>query len=231
MDTLKRFVSLAVMGLYTSLLLVGCGKSAINNVAIWGHVIAIPTPTGFSPVGDKAPAFSSLESSLVPRGTKLVEYYLTDNDLKEVIEGRSKSRERSLSILTNSSEQAIDFNVSNYVATVIQIRVIDKERSVDKTDTPQVASQGTTEALSPHSFDQRWLGIFMDQKDAIGTATIAKVASGNSVQERVGALVVLRVKDRELTLRCTNDVATNADIAWAKDTCRDWAKAILGANL
>lgn len=212
------------------LLLAGCTKQATLDLG--GQKIAAPVPQGFSPLGDRAPKFRALEErALSP--AKLIEYYLTDRDLQDVLAGHSKFRDKSLSITMPDAMYGSDFSEENFLGASyfrrnVEGKTFSKDEELENNKIEAESSKwGGVPLLSSNG---KWLGVFLDKHDAIGTASVSSAHIGGVLKKTLSLSVTARVKNRFIILGCVSFVSDDSEISALEDTCSKWAVDILKTN-
>jgi hypothetical protein len=212
------------------LLLSGCGK---NELDIGGQGVSVPTPVGFNPLRGQVPTFRAfVEKSYLPKFI-LIEFYLTDSDFSDVVAGHSKFRNRSLSVAVPREFFRRDFSEGAFQDVALEVHNAEGGQVESVRSAQNIKNEDDSLKFGhvpSHVDTSQWLGVFFEQRDAIGTATLQTVRVGNVVTKHIGASVSMRVRSRYISIGCTANVRDDADIEWAKQTCSRWAQSILVAN-
>jgi hypothetical protein len=207
-----------------------CAKR--TSLDLGGQAILVPVPLGFVALGTSSPRFRAFEENILP-SVVLIEYYLTDHDFKDVLAGHSKSRDRFLSITMSREMHGRDFSEENFLGASYFRRAVEGKNFVNDS----VAANEKTEIRDqkigavPHlSIDSKWLGVFLDQHDAIGVASISSTRADGNLKRILNLSVTLRVRDRDVMLGCGAVVSNDDEIQPFENICSQWAKNILIAN-
>lgn len=227
MRVIKFVVSLPI---FVFFLLAGCAKQATLDLG--GQRITAPVPQGFTPLGDRAPRFRALEErALSP--AKLIEYYLTDRDLQDVLAGHSKFREKSLSITMPAAMYGSDFSEENFLGASyfrrnVEGKTFSKDEGLENNKVEAESRKwGSVPLLSSNG---KWLGVFLDKHDAIGAASVSSVHIDGALKKTLSLSITTRVKNRFIILGCASFVSNDSEIYALEDTCSRWAIDILKDN-
>ncbi|WP_158755837.1 hypothetical protein [Dyella sp. S184] len=188
----------------------------------------MPTPLGFSPIGSRVPKFRAFEEKILPPGI-LLEYYLTDHDFQDVLDGHSKTRNSALSITMSREMYGHDFSEDNFLGAAYFRRVVEGKNfgKDEAAENEKKKVDAEANGVIPHlATDGKWLGVFLDQHDAIGVASISNDGSRNVLS----LSVTVRVKNRYIKLGCGRVVNTDAEIQPFENICSKWARDILKYN-
>lgn len=222
--------SVLMLILCASVILTGCGKHSAT--LSFGNVkIFAPVPRGFNPVSAVAPPFMAYMKTREPPLSVLIEYYITDADLKDVLAGHSKSRGQTLGIRVTQDALFQDYDENSFLADASEIRV-DSERDAAQAKAIQNGqiAIGLVRPIPGLPKNATPLGMFFDQPDGIGTFISQEFHTPNGIVRRVTAGIRLRVRHRALDINCSSVVTSDADSLEIRRICSDWAVSILRAN-
>jgi hypothetical protein len=236
-ETIGACKGILVMGLrfigVVSLLLLVAVRVHAEDLDMGGQRISVPTPNGFSPLGSGAPQFRTMAQRNLLPDSRLIEFYLTEGDLQEVRAGRSKSRHSTMQVIVPTSQFGRDLSNKEFLELASEIRL-----SVGKNDEAirsqqnlaNIRNHTTQNGSIVHVDSSKRLGVFLDEKDAIGTATVQTLHAGEVDVERVSANISMRVKNRLLMLSCSTRVDAQQDIGGLLEACSHWSQRVLAEN-
>ena len=211
-------------------LIAGCAKQ--TSLDLGGQKIIAPVPPGFTPLGTSAPKFRAFEERILPPGV-LIEYYLTDHDFHDVLNGHSNSRKRVLSITMSKDMYGRDFSEENFLGAAYFRKYVE-----GKTFDAGVAASNARkkidaekQGVSSHpALDAKWLGVFIDQHDAAGVASTSFTPINGDLTKLLSLSVTVRVKNRFIQLGCGSVINDDLEIKPFEDMCSQWAQNILKSN-
>jgi hypothetical protein len=197
-----------------------------------GRSIAVPIPEGFRALGNVSPGYRAYSENLQPPSVVLLEVFLTDKDLSDVVAGYSYSRERGLKIESPRSAFGREIDGPAFEHAVASVRTTQAFPSeTEKWINDFVANKPQQFAGSPPQASGTTLtGKFLDKPDAVGTTTCAFITKGTGPTKVCVAQVILHVSDRAVFLDVTAEVHSKADIDWAKATAISWESRIVAEN-
>ncbi|ULU25295.1 hypothetical protein [Dyella terrae] len=220
-----------VFALIAALLLSGCDGTQAFDMD--GRQIGVPVPSGFKPTKQDMPSvFKNIVSRTLPSTGRMVEFYVDNEDARSL-----KSHEDPVFLKKSRSvtyiKEGRDFTAGDfaslkaemlagggsYVAKgVMAQNQRDEQQSQRTGDAPVVLSDG------------RFLGVFLDDGNAIGRAHLVDERVGAFSRPAIHAVVAFRVRDRGIVLKCTSAVTSESDIRTTEKQCEDWAGAVMRTN-
>ncbi|MBB6244035.1 hypothetical protein [Rhodanobacter sp. MP1X3] len=78
--------------------------------------------------------------------------------------------------------------------------------------------------------DEKWLGIFLNDKNEIGVASIVSLHRGIDVKKSLGVVITSRLKSRLVIFQCDSFVGGDADIKPRENICSSWVSHVLAQN-
>jgi hypothetical protein len=214
-------------------LLVSCGKQ--TKLDVGGETINVPVPSGFTPLGTSVPKFKTFIKRFYPPETILIEYYLTDRDFQDVQAGRSKSRERFLSVVVSKQMYGRILSEQNYstVASVIRSYNGSNFDDIEARANEEKEIKAKKLGMIPHlAMNGNWLGVFLDRNDAIGVASTSLTHKDNGASVKILNLAVtIKIKDRYIQLECASAVSKQTEIISYEKMCSQWVGDIFTANM
>src|SRR6185312_1843200 len=213
-----------------AVILTGCGRHT-SILSFGGVEVLAPVPQGFNPVSTVAPPFFAYMNTKESPLSILIEYYITDKDLKDVLAGHSKSRGQTLAISTTRVGLFRDYSENSFQADASEIRN-DAARDVAqakifKSRPAKIVSERLTTGLPSNATP---FGVFFDQRDGIGTFISQEFHTPDGIVKRIDAGIRIRVRQRSVDLVCSSKVKSEADSLEIRRICSDWAVSILRAN-
>jgi len=229
MQNLKTIV--ALLSLIILPALAGCTERSTLDVG--GREIVVPVPSGLNRLGNNAPKFRQFIQKSLSSDFILIEYYLTKDDLRDVINGHSNHRSKSFSLSVPIAMYGHNFSEGDFLRAVVETRAIgggyvaSSEVAQNERNESDAQKSGSVPILLSGS---QWLGVFYESHDAIGTATAQHMHVGAILVTRVTASIKIRVRDRFVVLGCSSEIQGNDAVHSTEIACSNWAQDILKAN-
>lgn len=219
-----------VLAIGFALLLSGCGVNQTFDMD--GRQVAVPIPAGFKPTRQNMPpVFTNIAGRTLPSKGSMVEFYLTTADAQSFkshenlafLETRSVSYIRDGRDFTDSDFASLKVGMlaggGSYMAKGAIAQNQEEQQQSQRTgDTPVLLS------------DAHFLGIFLNDGNAIGRAHLFKEHLGASFRTVIHAVVVIRARDKGVMLKCTSKAVSALDISRTEKQCADWAGTVVKAN-
>jgi hypothetical protein len=208
----------------------GCTESSGYNIG--GVIAQIPAPDNFRPLKDKAPKFREMMVKTF-RSAALVELYLTDQDLSSVAKGSSGYRNSSLVVkvpLATFGENLSEEDFRNLANQKVVNAGKDFGEGMRVEEKRFKGLNSDVDNSKPFFTDEKWLGIFLSDKNEIGIASIVSLHRGSDVKKSLGIVITSRLKSRLVIFQCDSFVDSDADIKPWENICSTWVSHVLAKN-
>lgn len=213
------------------LLLAGCNQSFLADFG--GEKIIVPVPDGYNTTSKLAPEFFKFMKVRHSGSEIVIEYLITKSEFDDVMAGHSKSREKNLILAVPLNMYGQDFSERDFQEVIfLQRKFKGSYVSIGETNKNEANEKyeqlsGVVPILSSGS---KWLGIVIDKHDMIGDAIETVTHNGAIASVRVGVNIIVRSKNRFVSLGCTSNIANDQDIKSTESMCIKWSEDIQRAN-
>lgn len=198
-----------------------------------GSSIRVPVPPGYRALGNLSPGLRKYIEAGEPPSAVLLEMFLTEDDLAQVLNGHSSARNRELKLEAFRSlygrdidrgrfERGVAFLRASYVAVDPSLEARANEAAAAH---PQ--RYGNDPPIASHTTA---LGTFMNMPDAVGATTCMTVTNHSGADRRCVAQVILFCRKRVILMAVATTVRDKSDVGWAINTAKAWALDTLTAN-
>lgn len=224
MRPMKNGFAVRVFLLILLVFVAGCSKAPPCPTVRLGNVsIVAPVPAGFNATSTAAPQFFEQMMVRTAPTLVLVEFYITDADLRDVRAGYSKRRSKTMDMHTRRDFLSLDYSQYIFDSTASIIR----SNAVSDVATWKAAA---VEHVMSGGKDSAPLGVVYDKPGGIGTAEMHDHKTADGIDKVTTVSILVRVRRRALFLVCSSSVNNAEDSKNVEYACSDWADSVLSSN-
>lgn len=233
---------LVLIGFIVSLGLCESSYSNEKTILVGATKIIIPSPVGFHPASKRFPETGRLMETYTAPDSRLIEGYVSEGDIGNLLSGSSPDYERYMFIET--MEKASQFHMSKSMFDDLSNKIKTKQDNLYEGVKYTVESllENASDKISLefdilfeiHVLDVIPLGVFLETSDAVAFASLAKVGAQidltQSEQVSIGAVSLIYIKGKILYASVFATFNDTSDIAWVRKTTTEWVEAIVASN-
>jgi hypothetical protein len=217
-------------------------QTTINPLQVGGVTIDAPALAGFNEISQISPDVVALAQTMIPATNRLLGVYLSDRDYEKLVNGESPDFDRYMFIqvhreLENKNISRADFREISTQLKAQQDTILDDVRE----DVGKIFDSASNQiskdydvSLDMQLGDQKSLGVFLDQPNAVAFTSLVKYQGsleGESFDYvMAGSTMLMKVKRRLLYVYLYSQYETQADVDWVESRTSELANLLLMAN-
>ena len=217
-------------------------QTANNPIDVGGVTIEAPSLPGFNEISKISPEVVALAEAMIPPANRLLGVYLSDRDYEKLVNGESPEFDRYIFIqvhreLENKNVSRADFREIATQLKAQQDTILDDVRE----DVGKIFDSASNQiskdydvSLDMRLGDQKSLGVFLDQPNAVAFTSLVKYQGsleGESFDYvMAGSTMLMKVKRRLLYLYVYSQYDEQADADWVESRTTELANLLLTAN-
>jgi hypothetical protein len=217
-------------------------QTANDPFIVGGVTIEAPSLDGFNEISQISPEVVALAEAMIPPANRLLGVYLSDRDYEKLVNGESPEFDRYIFIqvhreLENKNVTRTDFRQISTQLKAQQDTILDDvEEDVGKLfdSASNQISKDYDVSLDMKLGDQKSLGVFLDQPNAVAFTSLVKYQGsleGESFDYvMAGSTTLMKVKRRLLYIYVYSQYEAQADVDWVESRTTELANLILTAN-
>lgn len=208
------------------------GATEVTSLDLGSQQIVVPVPDGFAAMRGRSPTIGQIFQAQ-DSDFQLLEAYITQKDLADLIVGAPQSRDRGLT--AEIAKNAIGRSISDevFARLVVKAKAVysisgnDSSQAIESLLSPGTRAHSGVADVDSAGTTEFTLTNFMDEAGAFGyTLGFVRLDGKKGVVARV----LLHVQRRVLYIECTALLKNRADLDWAQGEVKQWAHSILSAN-
>lgn len=217
-------------------------QTASAPLQVGGVAIEAPALPGFNEISKISPDVVALAEAMIPATNRLLGVYLSDRDYEKLVNGESPDFDRYMFIqvhreLENKNVSRADFREISTQLKAQQDTILEDVREdvgkIFDSASDQI-SKDYDVSLDMQLGDQKSLGVFLDQPNAVAFTSLVKY-QGNLEGESfdyimAGSTMLMKVKRRLLYVYVYSQYETQADVDWVESRTSELANLLLTAN-
>lgn len=217
-------------------------QTANDPLLVGGVTIEAPSLPGFNEISKISPEVVALAEAMIPPANRLLGVYLSDRDYEKLVNGESPEFDRYMFIqvhreLENKNVSRADFREISTQLKAQQDTILDDvKEDVGKLfdNASNQISKDYDVSLDMQLGDQKSLGVFLDQPNAVAFTSLVKY-QGNLEGEpfdyvMAGSTMLVKVKRRLLYVYVYSQYDEQADVDWVESRTTELANLMLTAN-
>jgi len=217
-------------------------QTANDPLHVGGVTIEAPSLPGFNEISKISPDVVALAEAMIPPANRLLGVYLSDRDYEKLINGESPEFDRYMFIqvhreLENKNLSHADFREISTQLKAQQDTILDDVREdVGKLfdSASNQISKDYDVSLDMQLGDQKSLGVFLDQPNAVAFTSLVKYQGSLEGEAfdyvMAGSTMLMKVKRRLLYVYVYSQYEEQADVDWVESRTTELANLMLTAN-
>jgi hypothetical protein len=217
-------------------------QTVSNSLHVGGVTIEAPSLPGFNEISKISPDVVALAQAMIPATKRLLGVYLSDRDYEKLVNGESPEFDRYIFIqvhreLENKNLSRADFREISTQLKAQQDTILDDvKEDVGKIidNASNQISEDYDVSLDMELGDQKSLGVFLDQPNAVAFTSLVKYQGsleGESFDYvMAGSTMLMKVKRRLLYVYVYSQYDAQADVDWVESRTTELANLLLTAN-
>jgi hypothetical protein len=217
-------------------------QTTADPLQVGGVTIEAPSLPGFNEITKVSPDVVALAQTMIPATNRLLGVYLSDWDYEKLVNGEAPDFDRYMFIqvhreLENKNISRSDFGEISTQLKAQQDTILDDVREdvgkIFDSASDQI-SKDYDVSLDMQLGDQKSLGVFLDQPNAVAFTSLVKYQGsleGESFDYvMAGSTMLMKVKRRLLYVYVYSQYETQADVDWVESRTSELANLILTTN-
>lgn len=212
------------------------------TIDVGGTQIYVPAPNSFHEVSQLSPETRKLAETMTPPDNRLLAVFVSEADLGRIMKGESPQLYRYMYLqvfreLEKSGLTAAEFQQLGNQVKQQQETLLEKVRSRVGSLVDSASAKLSKERNIPLKIqfgEQAPLGVFLNNSDAIGFASLARVrvsANGKQVDDVIASGVsFIRVKGKLLFAYVYGKYDDQQDVEWVRTTSINWLAHLSSSN-
>lgn len=213
----------------------------IVSPGVWGKAMIdvgggqhfdAPVPDGFGALGDADLSFRAFLGRANPPGTRLIEVFLTPEDFTALRSGRNPPRNRLITLDLMGSGQGDSWSEADFQKYVRVIRNMDKSHPARVSNAIHdfYLNKKDSEPSLPDAGAPEYLGLVVDQPNAVGVVRGVAVDSPRGMERQIFANIYIYAKGRMFICNLNAHVHDDTDVQWLQETAKIWTERFLAVN-